>query len=736
MTLLKTTSHFSTIVMIWNLSGVLTEILLLGLLFNYTTSSQDKKIPLKLIVKPKGGKQVKSSVTISDIKDSEENVFTNLIIKNKSYGNVTIVRVDMKECLNSKGVDVYVEKVTNNYPDYYLTNYKGDVNLDSQQIKNKKFECDETTCDNGVVIISKEKITKAENLGTGNNAFLLLFTMKELYTLSKIKTIDKFNKLVRCPHKIKWMKADYTLEYKYIESFMDSKSMPDNAKHFLVPAQKTSYSKNIMECGSLYFKGKKVLSIGYNIEYENKEYNKAIIELTTFPAPDCARASPNPSPLVHNKYGIFKYIPIESSFDDVQRIFYSNYREHLFGSVLLLYKYDNVPAVDTKQKEDLEPTCTVIFKEFNVMFNVDLKEKPPLTKPFNINGIERKISVHEIDIASGATTIFVGIGKIECDIIMPKSAYLERNLRTFFKYKYKPFIRRKKYDGSKVTPLVGYKDTRNLKEPSSRMDFSIYGLYQCITIDNTNKDSWPKYAKDPFNYFAILPMNNSVIKEDEIKVNYIHELKGKGKCVVDKDGFGTLKLVVIHINNVKKNYTISDIANLQTSEVKYNSNKSEVIYSGEYENNFLMTCEYETLFSLNFSLEREYKFHASSDKYNVDKEQRIQKPPDNTPVIIASVVAVGFIAIAVVVAFVLLRRRQKKRKRRRLSGKGGIGTTSTKTGTSTSATDVGKSPKDKKKKMFNVQASTSQSEDSTDVGDRDNLRNLIGTKEVVRLTAK
>uniref|UniRef100_A0A0N4Z872 6-cysteine protein n=1 Tax=Parastrongyloides trichosuri TaxID=131310 RepID=A0A0N4Z872_PARTI len=734
MTLLKTTLHFLTIVMIWNLSGVLTEILLLGLLLNYTTSSQDKKIPLKLIVKPKGGNQVKSSVIINDIKNNEENIFTNLIVKSRSYGNVTIVRIDMKECLNTKGVDVYVEKVNNNYPDYYLTNYKGNVNLDSQQIKNKKFGCDETTCDNGVVIISKGKITNAEDLGKGDNAFFLLFTMKELYTLGKIKTIDKSNKLVRCPHQIKWMRTDYNLEYIYMVTFGYSKSMPNNAKHFLVPALKTSSSKDIMECGSLYFKGKKVLSIGYNIEYENKKFNEAFFDLTKDEPPDCTRAKPNPSSLVHNKYGFFKYIPLESSFDDNNRIFFGNYIDHSFESVLLLYKYDDALTVDTKQKEYLEPTCTVTYVHENIGFQVALENKPILEKSFNINGMKRNIHVYELGIAGDTKPIFAGIPKIKCTMwaIFPAV----KRTKFYFTYKYNAFIRKKNYDGSKVTPLVGYKDTTTLKEPSSKTNFSIYGLYQCITIDKTYKESWPDYAKDPFDYFAILPLNNSVVREDEVNVNYINELKEKGKCAVDKDGFGKLKLIVIHMNNVTKNYTISDIGKSQNTEVKYNNDKSEVIYTGKYKSNFLMRCEYETSFSIKFSLEREYKFHASLDKYNVNKEQRLQKPPNNTPVIIASVVAVGFIAIAVIAAFLLLRQRQKRRKKGRLGEKDSIKKTAIKTGISSGVTNISKSFNFKKKSKFNTQVSTSQSEESSDIGDRDNIRNLIGAKEVVRLTAK
>uniref|UniRef100_A0A0N4ZDB0 Ribonuclease H-like domain-containing protein n=1 Tax=Parastrongyloides trichosuri TaxID=131310 RepID=A0A0N4ZDB0_PARTI len=212
-----------------------------------------------------------------------------------------------------------------------------------------------------------------------------------------------------------------------------------------------------------------------------KSSMKLFLDLVRDPPPDYLCGKPNASNLVYSKYGIFKYIPLESAFDHNWRVFFGDYMGCTLESVLLLYKHDDALAADTKQKEYLEATCTVTY---------------------------------------------VGLQK-------------------------------KNYDGSKVTPLVGYKDTIRLKEPSSKTNFSIYGLYQCITIDRTHKDSWLDYAKDPFDYFAILPKNNSVVSEDE--------LKEKGKCAVDKDGFGKLKLVVVHMNNKKSKFN-TQVSTSQSEE--------------------------------------------------------------------------------------------------------------------------------------------------------------------------
>uniref|UniRef100_A0A0N4ZGN1 Peptidase_M3 domain-containing protein n=1 Tax=Parastrongyloides trichosuri TaxID=131310 RepID=A0A0N4ZGN1_PARTI len=92
-----------------------------------------------------------------------------------------------------------------------------------------------------------------------------------------------------------------------------------------------------------------------------KSSMKLFLDLVRDSPPDCLCGKPNASNLVHSKYGIFKYIPLESAFDHNWHVFFGDYMGYTLETALLLYKHDDASAVDTKQKEYLEATCTVTY---------------------------------------------------------------------------------------------------------------------------------------------------------------------------------------------------------------------------------------------------------------------------------------------------------------------------------------------------------------------------------------
>uniref|UniRef100_A0A0N4ZDY9 EGF-like domain-containing protein n=1 Tax=Parastrongyloides trichosuri TaxID=131310 RepID=A0A0N4ZDY9_PARTI len=721
----------------WNLS---VAFVFLSLILNHI-KIKGEPIPIKLFIRAKTSSENNFTVKIDDIKSTEENIIKIYKEKGsngkivKEFKDVKIVRIEMEKFEDGRGVHIKIIKDGDINSNKYFTSYDGSFTLDSQKLEKKTFQCDESACNNGIVIISDMKIHNIDEVVKGQNAFFLLFVHKDIYLIKMVHTVEKVNRLVRCPHKTKWMKETSKLKYEYIPAYSKMEHVGDSKNHLLVPAQRTRLNKNIMECGSLYFDGKKVFSIGYSLRFYSGGPNVKTFR-TGNEAKDCTNAVPTSSPFVYSYYFGIEYIPIESSFDDVPRIFTKENNFDFFSnSIRILYLKESITKLDTKVYISFEPHCINVIANgtvqvnFTVEFILDGSTKELIEKDFTINGKKETVRVYELNLSSDKLiNDREDIKYGRCEIKQKANIKYANN---FYTYMYKPMFVKKNFDGVNSENIPDFKYRNKFDNSIEVNNFTMFGLYQCISIDRTGQIKYPKGNISVLKYFAILPKEKSIIKVD-VKVDYEKDLKGKGTCLVDKEGFGKLEELTLEgFNHRLITIKLSDL-NVSNKHFKYNNDKTQVIYKGHIKIGNVLTCVYETQFNRSFSEKKKFVFRASNTTaYLTGHRTR----SDHTPIIVASVVAFGFIAIAVVVAFVLLRRRHRRRKRRHRHHGHGSKTSVVKTGISIGLSG-GLSKLSKTNKKSKVEVSTSRSEESFDSGDKVNIKNIIGAKEIIRLTAK
>uniref|UniRef100_A0A0N4ZGN8 Bravo_FIGEY domain-containing protein n=1 Tax=Parastrongyloides trichosuri TaxID=131310 RepID=A0A0N4ZGN8_PARTI len=699
--------------MSWKFTIFFIHITLLGLVKD-NVGSEVVSIPIKFKLISKEGNQEKKSINFEDVPATEENIIREpFTYKNKVFKNIKVIRLDIDVLDNDFGVYVKLDKLNPDYPDKYLTHYDGGDNLNSERISDKRFNCDESTCGNGIVVISNTKLTDLSDLEDEKNAFFLLFVHKDMYSLRVIKTVEKANKLIRCPYKGVWMEEIGLLKYEHLNAYPPEKTILGN--HLLVPAQKTQLNKNTMVCGNLYFKGVKVFSIGYNLEFVSDTFSKAEIDIDVDTI-DCREAKPFSDVQVASFYTKFKYIPIESSFDDVQRNFVEDITSS-DGSMLLLYNTKDIDKLNTKHFYAIGPVCTVIYKgyskiDFQVNFIAQGKELKE--KDFSIDSKKETVKIYEIDLNDdNLSDREVLIKKTEC-IIHQKGQ--NSKLDNYYTYKYKPKFIKKSYDGTKSVHLSGNKPVNMFESIIPINDFTMFGLYQCVSVDRSGEIRSPPDTQQPFKYFAILPKPNSIVQVP-LEVSYEKDLQGKGKCPVEREGFGKLEQFSFYKdNNQIFEGKILDLE-YQNQYFEYNAGKTEVLYKGKIVLHNKLTCTYKTNYQLSFSVRILFA-------PKTDKEKNIivggDGNDDNTSVIVASVVSVGVIGIAVVIAFVLLRRHRKKKRRRHGKTRADSKMSTSKTGTSTGFSRL---------KLSTQLSSISKSQNADRLQD-------VKTKETVRISAR
>uniref|UniRef100_A0A0N4Z1A8 EGF-like domain-containing protein n=1 Tax=Parastrongyloides trichosuri TaxID=131310 RepID=A0A0N4Z1A8_PARTI len=720
-------------IMCWNKYYIGLQIVLISFVLVNVVAEDDKTY---ITVSIKG---IKGTTTKEDVKIDEvtETISEIPEIKEKKFRNIKVIRINMKNFDENDGVKVKFY-LTGSVPESkFLTTIASDGSIFSKLINDKELVCHESTCNNGVVIISSTQINNRNEFSNGINAFYVVFTSnKKFYPLRKINFIEGLNKLIRCPFKNKWMKDNTLLKYDIAPAYSDKVLINNPANHLLVPTQRTKVNESIMECGSLRFKGEIVLTIGYNLQIiggniDSKTIKKSLKNNIHF---DCIGVTSG----VESQYDNIQYIPITSSFDYMQRIFLKK-KEFFKDSIALLYTKARVSSLNKKESNEIEPTCVIKHEEPTINYEVEIVNEGLNRKNISLKNLTYT-ELFEIDISNDKSTEFEKIKNIECVVKQTQGDEIHQDVTEYYSNKYQTYIVKQKYDNNGAIDL----NSNYFKKFNNGIkynNFSMFGLYKCITVDNKYVESLPpNYQGDP-KYFIILPKNNANL---DVDINEITEekVREKARCLIDRENFGKLHKITYIGQDGKKNESL--LSAIHNSNGNFVKNKNEIVYQKKIEDKSSLVCTYHTDFLIEFTIT--LKLEHKGDESSSTTSPHIPTS-DLTSIIISSVVAVGFIAIAVIVAFILLRRRHRRRKRRGLGknkkrgkgkGKGNRKDTSkmslSKSKSNSSSSSFGMSKANFKAKS--AVGSVSNTEESIEDPNKESKSSLVGSKETLHLTTK
>ncbi|CEF62431.1 Hypothetical protein SRAE_1000070400 [Strongyloides ratti] len=709
---------------------------------------------LKITFKALKNESVTKSITLKMISETIKGPF---IYGKKKLENIKVVRLNMKHFNGLNGVKgnfntISSQNSSSNAPkntETFITIFESEnIVHKSLNLKSMEIECSIKVCHNGLILISQKKIEKIDGIEDNSlNGIFMLFTHDDIFfPVSTLNIVEYKNPLVKCPQFGNWISKNKFLEYKQHESFVIYNDEMLHSTFSIYPAIKTNSKKNIMECGSIFFNSKKILTIGYNLRIDVSVVPR-VIEIEQIRSLDCSLIEGGTT-LVEHHLNKFLYVPLKESHKMIPYVQHlKSFDTVIKSGVYLIYPSHNTDSENIPDK----PFCSYLVKpkDLDLKFQVTLMNNKFKEKKLNLNNTIKNIKTLEIDIYEETNNNLQNTKNLECSIntIFHRkngetlNEELKDKLKNYYSTKYKCGFVKLDYDGTKVSIPKNAPILFSLSKSIKFNSFDKFGLYQCRSIDSSNKFDAPSNVDNEFGMFMILPKEDNGAVE-EVSTPYKDELQGKGECVVNKQQFGLLES--ISFDNIKVINTVS-ISNLQKNEnFKYTNNKNGVVYKGEIERQNKLICIYKTNFNMTFKITKIFDYKTDS---NFSSRIFGMGMNGGIYVIIAAVIAVGLIGVAVVVAVVLLKKRRRRRKKiKKMCSKvnfnntvSSLSSSSNSLSESVSTSESSKDMKSKNKtKMGNKNSKSSVSVSGSFQNSKEtkNSKNTSRTSSVIRFAAK
>uniref|UniRef100_A0A0N5BNB5 6-cysteine protein n=1 Tax=Strongyloides papillosus TaxID=174720 RepID=A0A0N5BNB5_STREA len=587
-----------------------------------------------------------------------------------SYGDITfkkatIVEVDLKAVNNLDGVKGKFVNINGDSRDKFVTLINQDGNnFYSDKIENIKIECTVENCKTGLFIISGQNIQSFTDINVNETkAFFLLFTHgKTFYSFSKIDLDEYKNPLVRCPIKEKWFPKNKYLKYELHEAFKDIEDKINSGTYYRYPAVKTNTENNTMECGSLYFKSKKILTVGYDLNI--KQHNIQSFEYDSLEGLDCKKIDIlGPVEALITKVS---YIPLDKTFNNVPKL-----QEEKNSKTDIESLKDSAVYLLYGGSGNLDCSYRIIPKSNQTQYNVLLNKAELKKKKLAINSKVNEYKIFEIDISRDSNkNDFRGLTENVCNISRTGDIGDEKTVelsREYYSLQYKSVFYKLDFKDSKALTPEDPKILESIGDSGIKNPFEIFGLYECNSIDKSYKLARPKDINiTNFERFLILPKEGKGIVETFLE-SYKKDFHRKGKCDVKKQNFGFLESISLNKDGKDIKVEMSKIN--ENKDFEHSNDTKEIIYKGDIEKQTKLICTYKTDYDLKFTITKIFDFKTNTTLRNVTKTSPDKSSKDNSsnstvyfiPIMISVVVGVGIIAISIVFAVIFLRKRRKRR---------------------------------------------------------------------------
>uniref|UniRef100_A0A0K0ER69 6-cysteine protein n=1 Tax=Strongyloides stercoralis TaxID=6248 RepID=A0A0K0ER69_STRER len=603
---------------------------------------------------------VKENIKVSDF---NETLKGSIEYKSKKLKNIKVVRLDMKKFNGLEGVKGKFSKSSSS--DYYITIFETEnIIKKSDKIDKVYIKCSVETCYSGIVLISKEVLKTVQDIEKNDvEGFFMLFTHNDIfYPLGTINLLENRNPIVKCPYHSQWVEGNDFLEYKQHEALEIYDDGLLNNKFLLYPAIKTNIEKNIMECGSVIFNSKKVLTFGYNLNI-NGHKKPQHLEIEQMKSLDCSLLRGGNRIVVQNRINKFLYVPISETFNMIPTIQYLHTLDNVKASgVYLIFSISD----DNTMKVLDRPICSISIKlkESDLKYMVTLTDNNFINKKLKINNKDRSIKTLEIDISEETKHDFENIKKIQCySKTFYKEAQTKMNekIKDYYSLKYKSIFIKLDYNGSNVSIPNNVTIFNSMNESTKYNSFDKFGIYQCYSINSSKKLDGPSIIDKEYEMFMILPKENKEIVE-KISKPYKIDLKGEGKCTVNIENFGFLESILFDNNNLS---VTVEISNIKDSKIfKYTDNKEEIIYMEEIERKTKLICVYKTNYNIKFKIIKLFDYKTDTNTTTNLINGNSSSKNNNLPIIIAAIFAFGLISVTALVAFLYIKKRKRKRRKK------------------------------------------------------------------------